>query len=192
MRRESSKGCTKCRKVRPISFYCKSKKAADGLSSFCKVCRTTYQRNWKRNNTSKTKKYRRKHYVKNADKCNARTTSWRIRNPDKYKKSERIRHLRAKYKISLEDYNKLFVAQKGVCAICKRLDASKAASELAPLCVDHCHETGKVRGLLCHKCNRDLASIENEKFLAESLTYLEQHKSIDLTNLLTFVMGLII
>jgi hypothetical protein len=49
------------------------------------------------------------------------------------------------YGISLEDYDVMFERQGGACAICKRTGVT--------LCVDHCHLTGEVRGLLCIRCN---------------------------------------
>ena len=53
--------------------------------------------------------------------------------------------LREVYRISLVDYDAMRKRQNGVCAICKRSGRA--------LCVDHCHACGKVRGLLCGKCN---------------------------------------
>ena len=53
-----------------------------------------------------------------------------------------------RYGLSAEDYNKLLARQNGVYGICKRPGRK--------LCVDHCHATGKVRGLLCHNCNSGL------------------------------------
>lgn len=54
-----------------------------------------------------------------------------------------------KYGITEEDYRYFYAIQKGCCAICKIPE--KAIKKA--LCVDHCHETGKVRGLLCNSCN---------------------------------------
>jgi len=56
--------------------------------------------------------------------------------------------LKRKYDLTLESYDKMFLEQEGKCLICKRCDER--------LVVDHCHTTGKVRGLLCSGCNRGL------------------------------------
>lgn len=53
-----------------------------------------------------------------------------------------------------DDYCKLLTKQKGVCAICRGINTGKKRRR--PLDVDHCHITGKVRGLLCNKCNTAL------------------------------------
>ena len=65
------------------------------------------------------------------------------------------------YGISLEDYNQLFEGQEGKCAICK-----KHQTELRiRLHVDHCHETGEIRGLLCSKCNLALGLFNDNPIL---------------------------
>lgn len=78
----------------------------------------------------------------------------------KYKGSNKIltRHreylLNERYGVSLADYDKILTAQKGVCAICKR------PPKKYRLAVDHNHESGQVRGLLCTPCNRALGTLE--------------------------------
>ena len=78
-------------------------------------------------------------------------------------KSHREIHLKFEYGMSLEDYDVLLARQGGVCAICKR------PSE-RPLFVDHCHATGKVRGLLCHSCNSALGFYQDDPNLTRAAT----------------------
>jgi hypothetical protein len=59
------------------------------------------------------------------------------------------------YRLSLVDYDALLQRQNGVCAICKRSGRA--------LCVDHCHACGKVRGLLCGKCNSVLGFCDDSR-----------------------------
>ena len=69
--------------------------------------------------------------------------------------------------MSLTDYDVLFRRQRGACAICKRRSART-------LCVDHCHATGKVRGLLCSKCNLGIGQLEDNPILVRAASaYLE-------------------
>lgn len=60
---------------------------------------------------------------------------------------ERERHLIRKYGVTLADYDRMFAKQDGKCAICKK-------TQERAFDVDHCHKTGRVRGLLCTSCNR--------------------------------------
>jgi hypothetical protein len=73
---------------------------------------------------------------------------------------EKVRNQKLKYMygISLEDYNKMFIEQNGCCKICQDHQSKFKNS----LCVDHCHTTGKVRGLLCDQCNRGLGSFKDD------------------------------
>ena len=75
-----------------------------------------------------------------------------------------------RYRLSLQEYQALLRKQNGACAICgKKSDK--------PLCIDNCHVTGIVRGLLCHKCNAGLGFYdENQKFMRAAITYLESFR----------------
>lgn len=88
--------------------------------------------------------------------------TWNDRNKDKVRLSmakfiisggARAARLKKRYGVSLDEYDALHVAQDGCCAICK---APKPGGKYSFLHVDHDHETGKVRGLLCTNCNRAL------------------------------------
>jgi hypothetical protein len=75
-------------------------------------------------------------------------------------------HLERRYGISRADYDALLARQGGVCAIC-------AKPPEKTLCVDHCHATGKVRGLLCRQCNFGLGCLgDDQAALIASLAYL--------------------
>ena len=75
---------------------------------------------------------------------------WRVANKDKVEARRQERC----YGISTDDLNALLARQRGVCGICKKKGRK--------LHVDHCHKTGKVRGLLCGKCNRGLGHYDDE------------------------------
>lgn len=72
------------------------------------------------------------------------------------KQKHRAWRLPRVYGISLEQYNSLFQAQQGRCALCHRHQSEFTRGY--NLAVDHCHITGKIRGLVCYRCNLTLAS----------------------------------
>lgn len=75
------------------------------------------------------------------------------------------------YGITPAEYDAMFAAQAGLCAICKNHQTARR------LAVDHCHTTGKVRGLLCTRCNSGIGQFKEDPGLfARALFYLEQHK----------------
>jgi hypothetical protein len=100
---------------------------------------------------------------------------WRSKNPDKTKNSD----LKKQYGITLTDYNRMLREQSGVCAICHKPEkATKTDGKtLRDLAVDHDHNTGKVRALLCSKCNTSLGIIEEDPSLIDRIkAYLDHHK----------------
>jgi hypothetical protein len=83
--------------------------------------------------------------------------------------------LKKQYGITIEDYNKMFLKQNGCCAICNLhiLEINKGIKK--NLCVDHNHETGQVRGLLCDKCNRGIGLLQDNKdILLRAYNYLDK------------------
>lgn len=89
------------------------------------------------------------------------------------KEVQRERNLQRAFGIGVEEYNDLLKAQGNCCAICNK-DESLFTRRLA---VDHCHTTGKVRGLLCIYCNTALGKFEdNETLLQAAIEYLKRNK----------------
>jgi hypothetical protein len=114
-----------------------------------------YQREYKEQRREELKGRRRSHYVE---------------NPDVYK----ARNLR-KFGITLDQFNAAMKAQGGVCAICKRPSKTLHASgKVKDLAVDHDHETGRFRGLLCTSCNNGLGRFKDSPdLLAAAIAYLK-------------------
>ena len=78
------------------------------------------------------------------------------------------------YGITFDDYEKMFDAQGGCCKICKSRISSSRTTRLF---VDHCHDTGNVRGLLCSSCNHGLGLFKDRQtLLKRAITYLESDK----------------
>ena len=84
----------------------------------------------------------------------------------------KIKNYKEIYNITIEDYNNLLLLQDNKCKICKK-DYSNEKKKLA---VDHCHVSGKVRGLLCTKCNMCLGGVnDNIEILKEMILYLKEN-----------------
>lgn len=91
----------------------------------------------------------------NRDNENEKARKWREANPDKVALAKRKINLK-QFGMTIEQYDRLFEKQKGLCAICKQPDLEKR------LAVDHCHEELRVRGLLYGNCNRALGLMKDD------------------------------
>lgn len=88
-------------------------------------------------------------------------------------KRNREQVLKARYGITTEQYEAMLVSQRGLCAICR--EPQEGNRQMA---VDHNHETGKVRGLLCDRCNRGIGLLRDSPLvLRAAVDYLEQHSA---------------
>lgn len=82
--------------------------------------------------------------------------------------------LKNTYGISLEDYQELFNKQQGRCAICGSSGFKMKVENRQSIVIDHCHENGHVRGLLCHNCNRGLGLFQDSpELLEKAIEYLK-------------------
>lgn len=109
---------------------------------------------------------------------------WLAKNPDyerNYKNEEikkkggsayqRKLDLKKNYGLTVEQYDKMVVDQGGLCAICGKTPSGKRKL----LCVDHCHRSGQIRGLLCLSCNCGLGYFKDSvDLLKKAVVYLEK------------------
>lgn len=120
--------------------------------------------------SAKILKSQRKYYKKNRKAILQRMSEYQKQYPRSYEQ-----HVKLKYGISPSTYKEMFKKQAGKCAICKRKQP-KNARHFKRLCIDHCHSTGKVRGLLCTKCNHGIGEFrDNPKLCIKAATYLRKH-----------------
>jgi hypothetical protein len=90
--------------------------------------------------------------------CNkANVAEWVKANPDKAAEAFRRGKMRYKYGITHQEYSDMLAAQGGVCKICRR-DPSTTNRRLH---LDHDHDTGQVRGIVCHQCNIGIGMFQN-------------------------------
>ena len=88
----------------------------------------------------------------------------RAANPEYYADYD----LRKNYGVTLDWYNKKFKEQNGVCAFCKEPETAVIRGKTISMAVDHCHNTGNARGLLCTKCNQALGLFRDKIDTLES------------------------
>ena len=136
----------------------------------------------------------RKYYLKNKDilkpKLKEYTKSYYKNNKEKIKEQrlqnkEKIKDYKLKYiyGISLKEYKQKLETQKGKCVICNGDDKNRSLS------VDHNHNTGEIRDLLCSRCNRDImGKIEKEgpykaiQILENTISYINKWFLNDINN----------
>jgi hypothetical protein len=83
----------------------------------------------------------------------------------------KVKQLKQRYGITIEEYNKIFQKQKGKCAICGKHQAEFKVA----LAVDHNHITNEVRGLLCCNCNMGIGRLQdNVEILNNAISYLKR------------------
>jgi len=140
------KQCRSCGVEKSLSEFIKDKRRPDGHYVYCKPCNAERRKD--------------KRYYK----------AWREANPEKVVKNRRTGLLR-KYGLTEDDYSLMLASQNYACAICKSTDPNDRWNRFH---VDHCHKSGKVRGLLCTQCNTGLGKFyDNIDSLSEAIRYLK-------------------
>lgn len=113
----------------------------------------------------KKKEYHQKWQKENPHKAYVISKRWKDKNKAKVSAANR----KYRYGITNDEYLTLRKTQNGKCAICDE--------EAKELCIDHCHTTDKIRGLLCHPCNRGIGYLrDNEALLSKAANYIRNHK----------------
>lgn len=143
----------------PLANFDREKTAKGGYRNQCKSCRRRNYRWWKDHHRAAFNAY--------------------MRDYNKTKKARRCqlsRRLKVRYGLTIKDYEAILKSQKGGCKLCGR--GPKKHRRLA---IDHCHNTGRVRGLLCDGCNRSLAILEDKITLAKAIDYINSIKEYPVT-----------
>ena len=145
----NTKKCTSCLEEKPLNgFY--PRKDRNSYVAACKPC--TIKNNYRYRDKEHQKVYKADYHKRNL--------------------SRKLRNDLKKYNLTLDQYNKMLEKQNKCCVMCKLTpDVNKRLS------VDHCHKTGKVRGLLCNNCNFVLGLAKDSiEILKNAIVYLEQYE----------------
>jgi hypothetical protein len=179
-----TKKCVSCKEFLPYTSFSNNRKRKDGKSNECRSCankrikkwteenydrKVEYMKKW--NKQDKSKEMRRLSRIKwnreNVEKMTECRRNWVLNNPRK----DRNRRLVYSTGITLEKYEEMSKNQNGVCAICGHI-----SEDGRQLCVDHCHKTKQIRGLLCTKCNTGLGLFRDDIELFEkAINYLKDN-----------------
>lgn len=103
------------------------------------------------------------YYEKNKDRVSRRKKEFRRKHPEHHAELNR----KWKYGLSPEQHKLLLTQQNGLCAACK----GPPTGHYGVLVVDHCHESGTVRGLLCNDCNVALGRVKDDAQRLEALAH---------------------
>lgn len=161
----TEKACSKCKIVKPRSEFGVRNINKNKLLSQCKPC--TRQTNWEyeQRHPGRVKQRRTDWNAANADKKRAHSRKWYKDHPEAQLKKS----LRA-FGLTPEEFVKRLDEQEHKCAICRSSDPGSNRR----FRVDHDHDTGKVRGLLCHKCNVALGLFSDSvQVMKTAINYLE-------------------
>lgn len=153
------KKCYLCLQTKSVDEFYRDKTRKDGLTTKCKQCSRTYVK--KNIDPNRTHKY--------CSKCKVTLpleSFAKSKVADGYQSACRTCRSLLPYNITPEEYHGMMEQQAGACAIC---------GEVEKLVVDHCHETQKVRGLLCIKCNWGLGHFkDSHERLTSAAEYLQR------------------
>lgn len=193
------KTCSQCKNTKALSEFFNYKNMHDGKSTKCKICiYETRQKpkppllpiGHKRCNGCKNIKPYEQFFKDSANKTDGRyshciecknksTMEWRSNNKDYYNSYMRDKNKAAyaearfvRYGVTKEWYDNQLMIQDHKCAI---PGCNRTATDKRTMAVDHNHTTGKVRGLLCYKCNRDMHVIDNSEQMQKLLDYKKKY-----------------
>ena len=175
--------CNTCKgEFSPSCFY-RSATTTRGYQYKCKACVSLYDKSpspearkqklkklneWRVNNPEKRKEQKRRHYLKNKDKIDQQAKDWYHNNKERYYGNT----IKRKYGLTLNEYNALRLEQDYKCAICG--DHEEVVGK--KMYVDHNHDTGKIRKLLCTKCNVGIGMLKDSaEVLLKAAQYLQEH-----------------
>lgn len=146
-----TKYCPKCKTDKKLSEFSKDKYTKSGYHVWCKKCQL------KKGNEYRNRPDIREKINKQQNKRNVKRYNTDKKFRDMKKNVSRKYWLKYQYGLSVEDYDKMVEKQQGCCAIC-----GINQSELnIRMIVDHNHQTGEIRGLLCSTCNVRVGWYEN-------------------------------
>lgn len=135
-------------------------------AGYCKPCKYKRKEAHRKANREQYNAAKRRTRNANLEQYQRTAREWQRSNPDKLRNYE----LRKRYGITPDEYDRILAQQGGKCACCGR-DANTCGRRLF---VDHCHETGRIRGIICNRCNYGIGALgDNIEGLNRAIEYLK-------------------
>lgn len=143
-----TKVCTLCKADKPLTeYFSRGGKMAHLYKSRCKSCMQELRQQWAVDNQEHLNEWRRKNWVTAGRRLKRRGATQKL-------------------------YDQLYEIQQGRCALCREPE-----EKFAWLCIDHDHDTGRIRGLLCPNCNRGIGLLrDNADLLRKAAEYIDTAK----------------
>ena len=161
------KRCVSCNVVKSEDNFHVRAREKDGLAYYCKECTKGRSRKYRSETVEQNRERARRWRQANPDKARATHDRWIANNRERAAKSHKFRQLRHRYGLSREAYENLMRESGGKCQLCGGEQR---------LCVDHCHNSSVVRGILCLRCNTAIERFESvPEFPRLAAEYLEKH-----------------
>lgn len=150
-----TKLCPDCEQTKPLNEFYPNKRTTHGYNVYCIECSYKRHDKWRR---------------ANKDQAAENGRRWRKNNPERFKDHMMKRH----HGLPLGSYQKMLAEQNGCCAIC----GTDTPNGQGRFHLDHCHDTGKIRGLLCHSCNLAIGYFrDNIATIQSAIKYLTQTRN---------------
>lgn len=177
------KTCTYCNESLDESCFYRELRGANGLCAQCKACVKKKNDVYRKTAAGKASEYRRNHSpAAIARKAKYAATDKRKAASKRYDQGEkrypvyRRSELKRKYGMTIEQFDEMLESQGGACAICGQEETHVSLGRVMPLSVDHDHDTGAIRELLCSRCNKMLGMAGDRcELLFAAIGYLRKH-----------------
>ena len=161
------RSCSTCGETKPLTEFYPRLDRPLGREYVCKACRRKSAKAYREANPEKVRLAKAAAKAKDPERYRRLTRESAARRREHKAPDHWAAWIKKSYGMSAKEYTGLFEKQKGRCAICRNITKYR-------LCVDHDHETGLVRGLLCKPCNSSLGGFkDNADLLQKALAYLQ-------------------
>ena len=189
--------CSKCKECKEYSGFAKNKKSKTGYGNWCKACLKSHRDSKKQVSLEEAHLFYQEEIVRDTKytckKCGTTDNASRFyfkRDNGSVSITTSVcrpcNHDLSRYKtygVTPEEYRSILSSQDGCCKICKISEDDYREKFGKSLAVDHCHNSGKVRVVLCEWCNKGLGHFyDNPALLRAASEYLEHYKDKDIVS----------